>query len=101
VSSIASFFIIAPEQIPALKQLAQQPVGPSPQRSWAIGYRRGAWRDPFWQFLYEKARELERYNWSGEVMIVIEKYLQSVNVDLHKYGDRELSDYLSAARGDD
>jgi len=99
MSSIASFFIIEVTRLEALRKAAQQPVGVDPQRPSLLGSKSADWRDPLAQFLHDDARELDRFAWSGSVMVAVEQYLRSLNVDLFGSADQELSNFLSSARG--
>ena len=58
MSAVASFRLVRNEDIDRLKDLATKPVGP-------IGGRK--WHDPYWEFLSANARELEQYDWSGQL----------------------------------
>jgi hypothetical protein len=91
MSAIATFFLVRNEDIARLKDLATHPVGPSGRKRW---------HDPYWEFLRANARELEAYEWSGHVIASeVYFYLRSRSVPLGDYCDRELSDFLCAARG--
>jgi len=91
MSAIASFYLIRNEDVAQLKDLARQPVGPGPG---------GQWQDPYWDFVFANARELEQYEWSGYVIgTEVYFYLESRSATLDNYCDKELSELLCAARG--
>jgi hypothetical protein len=91
MSAIASFYLVRDEDMACLKDLATQPVGP---------IAGGQWHDPYWEFLFANARELEQYEWSGYVIgSEVYFYLQSRSVTLDDYCDKELSDFFCEARG--
>jgi hypothetical protein len=91
MSAIASFYLVRNEDINRLKELAIQPVGRGAG---------GSWQDPYWEFLFGNARELEHYRWSGYIIgTEVYFYLQSRAATLDDFCDKELSDYLCQARG--
>jgi hypothetical protein len=89
MSAIASFYLLQHQDVDRLKDLATQPVGP------AAG---GKWHDPYWEFLFANARELQQFEWSGYVMLDVWHLLDSRSTKLEEYCDKPLSDCLRKAR---
>src|SRR5262249_34093937 len=78
------------EDVAHLKDLAAQPVGPGSG---------GQWQDPYWEFLFANAREMEQYEWSGYVIgSEVYFYLQSRSATWDDYCDQALSEFLCQAR---
>jgi hypothetical protein len=87
MSAIASFYLVSNDNLARLKELATQPAA-----------RVSA--DPYWEFLFENARELEQYKWSGYVIgSEVYFYLKSRVGELDEFCDTELTDYFCQARG--
>jgi len=89
MSAIASFYLVRNKDIDRLKDLATEPVGP------VAG---GKWHDPYWEFLFAEARELERFNWSGNLMMDAITFLLSRDAKIDDYSDKPLSDSFCETR---
>jgi hypothetical protein len=90
MSAIASFYLVKNADVDRLKHLAIQPVGP------VAG---GKWHDPYWEFLFANARELEKYGWSGYVILDVSLFLDARSTKLSEHCDKPLSDFFCNARG--
>ena len=58
----------------------------------------GRVRDPFFEFKQSYGKKLASLNGSGELMTVLELYLQDFGLNLSEFADRDLSDFLMGAR---
>jgi hypothetical protein len=90
MSAIASFYLVRHADVDRLKELATRPVGPGAG---------GKWHDPYWEFLRANARPLEQFDWSGDVMLEVFRFLDSRAATVDAYCDRPLSDFFCEARG--
>lgn len=99
MSSIASFFLVPEERLPALRALAGESIQIG--KPGLLGPGKSATRDPWWEYLREHATELERFNWSGSVMWAVERYLDARRVRLRAFADEAVTGPLSSARGTD
>jgi hypothetical protein len=101
MSAIASFYLVSRHDVPTLKKLAVEPAGLIWQTRWfwIFPYFALGSHDPYWEFLFSKARELEQYSWSGYVIgLTLFHFFEDRSISPEHFVDEELSAFFSKTR---